>query len=81
MTEKINCKRYIIFSGERYYPYGGWWDYYDEANTIEEAKIAYEVGIKRNGWAHVVDLKNKQIILDNRNLTGMPIENSYIDDE
>lgn len=57
--------RYIIFAGDHYYPNGGWQDYYDQADTLEEAKRAYENGKREYGWAHIVDLKNKQIILDN----------------
>ena len=62
--ETLACPKYIIFSGMNYYPSGGWEDFFDTADTLKEAKISYENGITINGWAHVVDMSNKTIILN-----------------
>ena len=63
-AKNINCPRYIIFAGAQYYPSGGWEDYFDSANTLEEAKRSYENGIEKKGWAHIVDMENNKIILN-----------------
>ena len=31
-------KRFLVFGGEDYYPHGGWGDFIDSFDTIEEAK-------------------------------------------
>lgn len=54
--------RYIIFSNGYYYPIGGWEDFFDTADTLDEAKRIYEEALKVNDWAHVVDITNKKII-------------------
>lgn len=63
--KKEICHNFLIFSGEHYYPAGGWKDLFDTANTLDKAKQLYEKGIKENGWAHVVDMRNNKIIYDN----------------
>ena len=63
-SKNINCHRYIIFAGYIYYPSGGWQDFFDSVDTLEEAKRSYENGIKTKGWAHIVDMKDNKIILN-----------------
>ena len=60
----ISCPNYIIFSGNVYYPTGGWEDFYDTAETLANAKHSYRNAIDMNGWAHVVDMTSKKIILN-----------------
>jgi hypothetical protein len=57
MSQENNPKpgKYIIFAGSTYYPSGGFLDYYDSADTEEEAQIikkeALEIGSKNlNSW-------------------------------
>ena len=33
--------RYLIFAGFQYYPEGGWEDYYDGTNSLDDAKDIY----------------------------------------
>lgn len=45
-------KRYLLFSGEDYYPDGGWVDFDDSFDTPEEAMASRK---QLGDWAHVVD--------------------------
>lgn len=46
-------KRFLVFSGDNYYPQGGFDDFRSDHDTIEEAKQAAE---SANGdWAQVAD--------------------------
>jgi hypothetical protein len=47
----VVMKRYILFSGDYYYPSGGWNDAKGDFDTIEEA---IRVG-SRADWFHVID--------------------------
>lgn len=60
-------KRYLAFCGEYYYSQGGWVDFLESFNTVEEAVVVLEArelnsrqyALHRpqwdNMWAHVVD--------------------------
>ena len=53
-------KRFFLFSGEAYYPEGGWHDFIGSFETLEKAKeYAME---HRWDWAHVVDFMKKSIV-------------------
>jgi hypothetical protein len=45
--------QFALFSGDNYYPLGGWDDYIDTYRTLDEAKTARRPA---DDWAHVVDL-------------------------
>lgn len=47
-------KRYALFSGDYYYPTGGWDDLVDTFDTLEEALAAHTV--EEYTWFHVIDL-------------------------
>jgi hypothetical protein len=49
-------KRYLLFSGDTYYPSGGWQDFVDSFDTQEEADARGRIE-RSNGhdWYHVVD--------------------------
>lgn len=54
--------RYLIFGGERSYPNGGWGDFKDWAQTVEQAKkITEDLGDEIE-WAQIVDIKRHNII-------------------
>lgn len=61
-------KRYLLFSGQCYYPSGGIDDFNGDFDSFEEAKSEYET-LKSNKnvwcreWAHVWDSESKQKIL------------------
>lgn len=56
-------KRYLLFAGNYYEgEIGGWQDFIDIFNTVEEAKAVGKArseitGIKRYDWFHVVDIQ------------------------
>ena len=55
-------KRYMVFSGEDYYPNGGMEDFDKDFDIIEEA---IEFAKKQKGdWIQIYDIVSKQIIVD-----------------
>jgi hypothetical protein len=47
-------KNFLLFAGHHYYPAGGWDDFIDSFDSLEEAKAA---GLSDRGdWYHVIDL-------------------------
>lgn len=64
-------KRYLCFAGEDYYPSGGWDDYVDSFDTLEEAvsflrsKLSTYSTLRQDwGWCHIVDTLNWSKILE-----------------
>jgi hypothetical protein len=45
--------RFLVFSGEDYYPIGGWDDWEGEFDTIEQAET--KIHSLRGDWAQIVD--------------------------
>ncbi len=52
-------KQYLIFAGHYYYPSGGWSDFQDSFDTLEEAEesAAYFYSISKD-WVQIIDLKS-----------------------
>lgn len=52
-------KRYLLFADYQYYPRGGWSDFKDSFDSLEEAFVhgrqKDSSGRKRFDWCHVVD--------------------------
>lgn len=50
-------KRYLVFSGSHYYPYGGWEDFKGSFDDLGEAVALadLEKGDSGYGWANVID--------------------------
>jgi hypothetical protein len=57
---------YVVFSGEWYYPKGGYKDYRRTYSTINEAidYANYKVREDDDGWAHVVDVWSGSIVYE-----------------
>jgi len=51
-------KRFVVFSGDQYYPDGGWSDYRSSHATLTEARSASAPG----DWRQIVDLSTGQIV-------------------
>lgn len=47
-------KRFFLFSGDTYYPSGGWHDFTASYDTLEEA-IAAAKSLGKYEWFHVID--------------------------
>lgn len=68
-----NTKRFAIFAGYNHYPSGGWQDFQESFDTLDEAH-AYIVnknsprseedwrGEWDFDWCHIVDLTTRQIV-------------------
>ena len=53
-------KRFLAFTGENYYPCGGWNDFCGSFDSLDEAKTATRPTGALNDyreWAHIVDLE------------------------
>lgn len=55
-------KRYLLFGGDTYYPFGGWEDFFDSYDTIEEAR-KHARRKPRWDWWHVVDSQTGKIVV------------------
>lgn len=53
-------RRYLLFSGADYYPGGGFEDFVDSFDTVENAMMAYEPN--SHTWAQVVDGETGEIL-------------------
>lgn len=51
MSKKL--KRYLMFAGSEYYPAGGWGDFVDSYDTIDEAKAA--MSPRHHDWYGLTD--------------------------
>jgi hypothetical protein len=57
--------RFLVFSGDNYYPRGGWHDV--DAGFDDEAEaIGYAKGLCKESlhWAHVVDTETRTIVFE-----------------
>jgi hypothetical protein len=66
MSNPINPltrKRYALFSGEHYYPLGGFDDYGASFDSLEEA-IQVAKALKGGCWWHIVDLNELVVVAD-----------------
>ena len=57
---------YLVFTGDNFYPSGGWNDFYRQFDTLEEAELIINTLVTKssnwhypNDWAHVVELDLK----------------------
>ena len=56
-------KRYLLFTGENFYPYGGWRDFKDSFKTIKASRK--EATDTYCDWWQIVDSKTGEIIESN----------------
>ena len=50
-------KRYLLFGGGYYYPMGGWLDFEDSYDTIDEAKENLF-----GDWCHLIDSQTGDLV-------------------
>ena len=63
-------KRYLLFEGDSHEEIGGWGDFQEDYDTLEEARAAAiankrprdERGIPAQGWWHIVDTEVGDIV-------------------
>ena len=54
-------KRYLVFAGATYYPAGGWDDFVQAFDSLEEATAFAKEQEARNDWVQVVDAEAVQV--------------------
>lgn len=57
-------ERYLLFTGQYYYPSGGFSDYMGSFKTINDARSNVT---DLDDWYHIVDSESLEIIEDTRN--------------
>lgn len=55
-------KRYLVFAGEKYYPCGGWSDFYGTYDTMGEALDATFKARENYEWVQIVDTETLKIV-------------------
>jgi hypothetical protein len=58
-------KRFLLFAGMIYYPYGGWKDFKQDFDTLEEAQdyvLANPELVETYTWYHIADTKHNEIV-------------------
>ena len=58
MSKETATQRFVVFSGDQFYPDGGWSDFRSSHATIAEAREAPAPG----DWWQIVDLKTGVIV-------------------
>lgn len=71
-------RRFLLFSGDFYYPSGGMEDFVSDHDTLEEAKAAH-VPESSMIWAHIYDTELRKIVLVTE--TGDPVTVDWQDKE
>jgi len=50
-------RQFLLFAGANYYPAGGWDDYIDSFDSVEDAKAHVDAQASmRFDWWHVIDM-------------------------
>jgi hypothetical protein len=55
-------KRYLVFAGDSYYPGGGWEDFVDSFDSLDEAHASAATAQEKSDWSHVVDTHTGQVV-------------------
>lgn len=55
-------KRFAVFAGDVYYPCGGWNDYRESFDTLDEARRYVFNWACRADWWHIVDLTTREVV-------------------
>lgn len=64
--------RYFLFSGDTFYPLGGWRDFCGAFRSLQEANEAFdEQGQVGNDWAHIIDIQTMEMVREGTNLTKL----------
>lgn len=61
-------KRFLVFTGDTYYPGGGWSDFSGSFDTLDEAKkgAVAKMHLDHEDWAHVVDSEDSKVVWETR---------------
>jgi hypothetical protein len=53
---------FLVFTGEEYYPGGGWSDFQGTAETVEAARTKVEAVMGNDDWYQIVDGGSLKIV-------------------
>jgi hypothetical protein len=67
----MTIKRYLVFAGPRYYPEGGWGDFRNAYDTLEEAIAFSSLMPTADYWTHIIDLQG---LCEIQGLPNRPVE-------
>ena len=54
-------KRFLVFAGDNWYPFGGWKDFKESFDTLHEAQN-YLMDSSSYDWYHIVDSSTGEIV-------------------
>jgi len=60
-------KRYLLFTGNDYYPDGGWGDFAGDFDTIEEIKYTEKYMVE--DWYQIVDTETMLVVYKTQPIT------------
>ena len=62
---EINCKKFLLFAGNDYYPKGGARDLIGSFDTLEDAQAAHDPNVFEydGGWANIYSTESESIVL------------------
>jgi len=60
-------KRYLLFTGNDYYPEGGWGDFGGDFDTIEEIKHTEKYMVE--DWYQIVDTETMLLVYETQPIT------------
>lgn len=61
---RVEARRFLVFAGTRFYPWGGWGDFKDSFDTEEEAnaaviKLKKEHSYDLDFWYEIIDTERR----------------------
>ena len=59
---------FIIFAGEKYYPYGGAYDIISIHNSLNNALITFDNTIIKYDWVHIFDTDTSLLVKEYVNI-------------
>ncbi len=54
-------KRYLLFAGKNYYPYGGWTDFQSTSDEVSELIEQMAMSDEGYGWWQIVDTQTMSV--------------------
>ena len=56
-------KRFLLFVGPEYYPYGGAYDFTAAHDSLPALMAAHDTGVHGDDWAHIFDCETLSVIM------------------
>ena len=59
-------KRFLLFNGSYYHPSGGWWDFNNDFELMEQAIAATNSFNPEFTWWHIIDTTSGEIVSESK---------------